>query len=124
MIIHHFRKVFFLIGLAILCCGASVAQTPPQGQPSLPQGPRSFRQSLLLEVDLKLNAGAQATRTRAVTLDFTAREKGDGNITIRDVTSNITHYRALEDSSTDQLLEQPWIPITRRPPFFNLAERD
>src|SRR5947207_5752956 len=102
MTIGHSRKALLLIGWAVLFCVVSVAQTPPQGQPSLPQAPSQFRQSLLLEVDLKLDAGVQSTQTRAVTLDFTAREKGDGNVTIRDVTSNVTHYRALEDSSSDR----------------------
>lgn len=118
----HFQKVFSIVALLMALCRAAAGQGLPN-QPSLPQAPPS-RQSLLLELDLKLDAGAQATQSRAVTLDFTAREKGDGNVTIHGVSLNITHYRALEDSSSEKLSEQPWLPITRRPPFFNLAERN
>lgn len=124
MITSHYRRKFLLTGLVILFCVIGVAQTPPQGQPSLPKAPSQFRPSLLLALDLRLDAGAQSTQNRAVTLDFTALEKGDGNVTISNDTANVTHYRALEDSSSDRLSEQAWIPVTRRPPFFNLAERD
>src|SRR5215510_260287 len=90
-----------------------------QSLPKLP-APRQ----LLLDVDLRIDSGATSTATRAVTLDFTALEKGDGNITVANMTSRITHYRALEDSSNEALSQQPWLEITRRPPFFNLAERN
>ena len=122
MITRQFSKVFWMFASAILLAAVGVAQTPPANQGSLPQLPKP--RQLLLEVDLRIDGGAAATNNRALTLDFTALEKGDGNVTIQNETAKITHYRALEDSTPETLSQQSWIPITRRPPFFNLNERD
>ena len=122
MITRQFSKVFWMFASAILLAAVGVAQTPPANQGSLPQLPKP--RQLLLEVDLRIDGGAAATNNRALTLDFTALEKGDGNVTIQNDTAKITHYRALEDSTPETLSQQSWIPITRRPPFFNLNERD
>ena len=122
MITRQFSKVFWMFASAILLAAVGIAQTPPANQGSLPQLPKP--RQLLLEVDLRIDGGAAATNNRALTLDFTALEKGDGNVTIQNETAKITHYRALEDSTPETLSQQSWIPITRRPPFFNLNERD
>jgi hypothetical protein len=95
MMINPFRKVFWMLALAMLLGAVSVAQTPPANQGPLPQLPKPHQ--LLLEVDLRLDSGAASTNNRALTLDFTALEKGDGNVTIQNDTAKITHYRALED---------------------------
>src|SRR5437773_88427 len=102
--INGFEKGFWMLASATLFVAISVAQTPPTNQGSVPQLPKP--RQLLLEVDLRLDVGAASTNNRALTLDFTAREKGDVNVTIRDVTSNVTHYRALEDSSPETLSGQ------------------
>ncbi len=122
MIIDGLKKIFWVLASAILLAAVGVAQTPPANQGSVLQLPKP--RQLLLEVDLRIDAGAAATNNRALTLDFTALEKGDGNVTIQNDTAKITHYRALEDSTPEILSQQSWIPITRRPPFFNLTERD
>jgi hypothetical protein len=115
-------KILLTFASAALLGGVNVAQTPPANQGSLPQLPKPHQ--LLLEVDLRLDSGTASTNNRDLTLDFTALEKGDGNVTIQNDTAKITHYRALEDSTPETLSQQAWIPITRRPPLFNLAERD
>jgi hypothetical protein len=109
-------KIFLMLASGILFAAAGAAQTPPANQGSLPQLPKP--RQLLLEVDLKLDAGAASTKDRSVTLNFTAREKSDvGNVTIREVTANITHYRVREspDLRDTDVSGQPWIPLERAP---------
>src|SRR2546422_8639557 len=123
MIMSRFGKVIGIFASAMLLCGVAAGQTPPQDQHSLPQLPQA--RTLLLDLDLKLNSGAASTKERLVTLSFTAREKSD-NITIGDATANVTNYRVLETEnvSSGDLSNQPWIPVTSRPPDFALALRN
>jgi len=69
---------------------------------------------VLLAVDFKLNNGAASTKQRLVGLNFSVRERTGG--TSHDVTGDVTHYRAREESvagsQVANLLAQPWIPIT------------
>jgi hypothetical protein len=122
MIMSRLWKVFGMLASTMLLCGGAAGQTPPQDQHSLPQVPEA--RTLLLDVDLKLNAGASSTKERLVSLSFTAKEKSN-NITMGDATANVTQYRALEsDSLSTDLSNQPWIPVTSRPPEFALALRN
>ena len=117
------RKTLSVLAPVILLSVCAAAQVPPSNQGLPPQLPK--QRTLLLEVDLRINGGgAASTSNRAVTLDFTAREKTDGNLTVSDETAQVTHYRVLEDSTPENLSAESWLPITRRPPFFNLAERN
>src|SRR6185369_3810381 len=109
------NRSFWLLLFAALVTQAGFAQSPQLPQP----------RELLLEVDLRIDNAASATSNRAVTLDFVATEKSNpGHLTVQDDTLRITHYRALEDGSAETLAQQSWLPITRRPPYFNLAEFD
>jgi hypothetical protein len=122
MIMSRLWKVFGMLASTMLLCGGAAGQTPPQDQHSLPQVPEA--RTLLLDVDFKLNAGASSTKERLVSLSFTAREKSN-NITMGDATANVTQYRVLEsDSLSTDLSNQPWIPVTSRPPDFTLALRN
>src|SRR5713226_1355094 len=95
MIINLLKKSFWMLTCAMLLGAVSVAQTPPPNQRSQPQLPKP--KQLLLEVELKLNAGAASTKERSVTLNFTATEKSEpGHLTVRDVTAEVTHYRVRE----------------------------
>ena len=81
---------------------------------------------VLLSADLKLNNGAASTTNRVVNLNFSATEVTGASR--RDVTSQLTQYRAKEepderDSLTD-LSTQPWLPIERGSPRLELAERN
>jgi hypothetical protein len=118
------RKVFWMLALPVLLCCVVAGQTPPD-QRSLPQLPQP--PTLLLDVDFKINGGASTTKQRSVRVNFTAREKSDpGDVTIRDATASVTHYRVVEsdDLLPDKLSAQTWISIAKRPAVFDLALRN
>ena len=126
MIIHGFKKVFWVLASAMLLSAVSVGQTPPTDQRSLPQAPQPRQLSLSLVVDFKLNGGAASTKERIVTLNFTVREKtGPGNFAPNDVTASVTQYRVLEsDNPNVDLSGQPWIQMPTRSLQFELALHD
>ena len=98
----------------------SITCSPPISQPG------RTGTGVLLAADLKLNNGAASTNNRIVNLNFSATEVTGASR--RDVTSQVTHYRAKEEpdsrDSINELSTQPWLPIERGSLRLELAEHN